>query len=505
MSKSTVENKRIIKNTLFLYFQMIFKTIVGLYTSSVVLNVLGVEDFGIYSVVGGIVIMLGVINTPMAAATARFFTFGLARNDKEEQLKIFSTAWRIHLLIAGLFVILVEIIGLWFLYGKAQIPEARMSASFWAFQCSSLVMAVSIMSTPYNAVIIAHEKMSAFAYISIMETCLKLFVVYLLQNIQVDKLILYAVLIVLVQFIVMECYVFYCKYRFVETKSLAGWDRKLFREMFGFAGWDLYGNFCSVGKMQGSNMLLNLFFGTVYNAAFGIAGQVQNAIMQFANNVVVAVRPQIIKSYSLGNYERMNMLIYRGTIFISLLLLTISMPVVVETPYLLELWLKNVPDSAVSFCRLSLLSNIFIPATMLLGAGIHATGKIKWLSLFTGSIYLSVLPLSWVGFQLGEPPEMAFTLNVALTFIGVISNAWILHRQVQAFPLMLFIWKVVIIVLLISLLYIGVLHGVAELMQPSFVRLVTVCFFSLVLLLAIGLFMMRDDEKSFLFHKIKNT
>lgn len=503
MTIHSADNRRIVKNTSFLYFRMIFKLVVGLYTSRVVLDVLGVENFGIYSIVGGVVMMLGVINTSMAAATGRFFTFGLAQDNRKKLAQMFSTALRVHLTIALLFIVLVEIVGLCFLSDKAQIPETRTNAAFWTFQCSSLAMAVSIISTPYNAVIIAREKMNAFAYISILETCLKLAIVYLLQYSQIDKLISYAILIALVQLLVLSCYIVYCRRHFEETRTSAGWDNRLFRKMFGFAGWDLYGNFCVTGKTQGSNMLLNLFFGTVQNAAFGIAGQVQNAVMQFASNMVMAVRPQIIKSYSGEDYERMNHLICRGTIFISLLLLSLSIPVAIEAPFLLNLWLKNVPGSATHFCRLALLSNIFIPGTMLLVAGIHATGKNKGLSLFTGSIYLSAVPLSYLFFRSGSPAETTFIIDVILTFAGMLSNAWLLHRHVQSFLFIKFIRQVVFSVVSMLLLYMGVLYWVAGLMPPSFIRLITVCLSSLVLLLAFGITLISADERVSIFQRIK--
>lgn len=505
MADNSVGNRQLVKNTSFLYGRMLFTMVIGLYTSRIILDTLGIEDFGIYSVVGGIVAMLGIMNTSMANATGRFFSFGLAQNNGKEQSKMFSTAWRVHLSIACLFVVLAEIVGLWFLYEKMNIPVNRMNAAFWVFQCSTLTMVISIMSSPYNAAIIAHEKMDAFAYISVMEVCLKLLIVYLLQYLSIDKLTLYASLIIVIQLMVLGCYTIYCNRHFYETKSLVGWDKKLFQKMFCFAGWDLYGNFCVIGKTQGVNMLLNLFFSTVQNAAFSIAGQVQNAVMQFANNVVVAIRPQIIKSYSGGNYERMNQLIFRGTIFISLLLITFSVPVIIETPFLLNLWLKSVPASAVSFCRLALLSNIFIPATMLLGAGIHATGRIKGLSLFTGSMYLLVLPFSYILFKSGASPESAFVINVILALAGVLSNSWLLHKLVRYFSAMQFIRTVLVLIIFISFFYVAALYEVSSLIRPSFIRLIIVSFVSLTLLFFTCIFIMKDNEKSYLFHQIRKT
>lgn len=257
---------------------MLLMMTVALYTSRVVLNTLGVEDYGIYNVVGGVVAMLGFINGSMSSATQRYITFALGRGDIKHLQTVFSTALQIHILISTLIVILGETVGLWFMYTQMQIPVDRMDAAFWVLQCSILSTVVMIISVPYNADIIAHEKMSAFAYISILEGVLKLAVVYLLLVFSYDKLILYAFLILAVQLFIRSCYSCYCNRHFEESKYQHVWDKKLFKEMTGFAGWSMFGNLAGVFFGQGLNMLLNVFFGPVVNAARAVAIQVQNAI-----------------------------------------------------------------------------------------------------------------------------------------------------------------------------------------------------------------------------------
>ena len=275
MQEISSNNKRIAKNTLLLYFRMLVTMAVSLYTSRVVLNILGVEDFGIYNVVGGIVAMFGFINGSMTSATQRYLTFELGQNNRAQLTKVFSTSLSIHGIISFLIIVLAETVGLWFLWNKMQIPADRMNAAFWVFQCSVAASVIMIMSVPYNAAIIAHERMSAFAYISIIEVSLKLLIVCFLRYFHTDKLILYAALIVIVQFLIRLCYSWYCNRHFNETKYRWSWDKGLFKEMTGFASWNMFGSLAAITFTQGLNLLLNMFFGPVVNAARGIAVQAQ--------------------------------------------------------------------------------------------------------------------------------------------------------------------------------------------------------------------------------------
>ena len=310
MQEISSNNKRIAKNTLLLYFRMLVTMAVSLYTSRVVLNILGVEDFGIYNVVGGIVAMFGFINGSMTSATQRYLTFELGQNNRAQLTKVFSTSLSIHGIISFLIIVLAETVGLWFLWNKMQIPADRMNAAFWVFQCSVAASVIMIMSVPYNAAIIAHERMSAFAYISIIEVSLKLLIVCFLRYFHTDKLILYAALIVIVQFLIRLCYSWYCNRHFNETKYRWSWDKGLFKEMTGFASWNMFGSLAAITFTQGLNLLLNMFFGPVVNAARGIAVQAQTAIGQFSSNFQTALNPQITKSYATGDMEYMHGLIF---------------------------------------------------------------------------------------------------------------------------------------------------------------------------------------------------
>lgn len=341
MSDTSLNNKRIAKNTILLYGRMLLLMAISLFTSRVILNVLGVVDYGVYNVVGGIVTMFGFLNSSMASATQRYITFALGKGDELQLQKVFSTALQIHTLIAGVVVLLGEIVGLWFLYNKMQVPPDRMEAAFWVLQSSIVSSAVMIVSVPYNAAIIAHEKMSAFAYISIVEAALKLIIVYLLLIFSVDKLILYAFLILGVQVTIRFCYSIYCKRHFFETKYRRICEKSLLKEMGQFAGWSMFGNLSAVLFNQGVDMMLNVFFGPVVNAARAVAVQVQGAIRQFVTNFQVALNPQITKTYAQDDLANMHQLMFRSARFSFYLLFLISLPVLFETDFILKTWLKK--------------------------------------------------------------------------------------------------------------------------------------------------------------------
>lgn len=315
MSQTQNNNKRIAKNTLLLYLRMIFLLSISLFTSRVVLQTLGVEDYGIYNVVGGVVALFAFLNGAMTGATQRYLNFDLAKNDTKALSETFNTALIIHSLIALTLILLSETVGLWFMYEKMVIPEERMTAAMWVLQCAILVMSVNIISVPYNAAIIAHEKMGAFAYISLLEATLKLLIVYMLYISPVDKLILYAILLLTVSVVIRFVYSSYSHKHFKETHFRFIWNTVKLKEMGAFASWNLIGNLALMGVTQGLNMLLNVFFGPVVNAARGVAVQVQGAIQQFANNFQTAINPQITKSYASNQLEYMHSLICRGAKF----------------------------------------------------------------------------------------------------------------------------------------------------------------------------------------------
>lgn len=430
-NNTSANNKRIAKNTIALYIRMLFTMAVSLYTSRVILQALGVEDFGVYNVVGGVVSMFSFINAAMTSATQRYITFALGKGDTNGLSKVFSTALQIHILIAILLVVLVETVGLWFLYNKMQIPPDRVNAAFWVLQCSIVATVILIVSVPYNACIIAHEKMSAFAYISVVDAALKLGIVYLLLIYPYDKLIFYAVLFTAVQLFIRFCYSIYCHRHFPESYYKHVWDKSLFLEMTSFAGWSFWGNLAAILFTQGLNLLLNVFFGPVVNAARGIAVQVQTAVQQFVGNFQMALNPQITKTYATGQLEQMHSLMFRSARFSFLLLLIISMPVLFETNFLLTLWLKTVPQDAVIFTQIMIcISLIYTTANPCVIAN-QATGKVKVYQAVVGGILLLIVPISYIVLKLGAPAYSVFIVHFVIESIAQVSRMYMLRKLIN--------------------------------------------------------------------------
>ncbi len=430
MTDYSANNKRIAKNTLVLYFRMAFMMVVSLFTSRVVLNTLGVEDFGIYNVVGGIVGLFGFVNSAMATGTQRYLTFELGRKDYVRLKTVFCTSILIHALISLLVIILAETVGLWFLYEKMVIPAERQEAALWVYQFSIISMVIGMMSVPYNATIIAHEKMSAFAYISVLEVVLKLAIVYMLMIGNMDKLKLYAVLNFLVGLLMCTIYAFYCKRHFEESKFRLVWDSKLFREMSSFATWNLWGNCAAVAFSQGLNLLLNIFFGPVVNAARGVAVQVQNAVRQFSSNFQMALNPQITKSFATGDLSYMHSLIYRSSKFTFFLLLFICLPVMFEAETILRLWLKIVPDYTAVFLRLILCVTIIDAVASPLMVSAAATGKVKLYQGVLGGILLTIVPISYIVLKLGGNPASVFVVHLCVCIVTFIVRLFIIRPMI---------------------------------------------------------------------------
>lgn len=431
MFEGTVNNKRIAKNTLLLYVRTLFIMLVTLYTSRVVLNTLGVSDYGIYNVVGGVVAMFGFINASMSSATQRYITFALGKGDIADLRKIFSTALQIHVLIAALIVVLGETVGLWFMYTQMQIPADRMNAAFWVLQCSIVSSVVMIISVPYNADIIAHERMSAFAYISIIEAVLRLAIVYLLLAFSYDKLILYAFLTLAVQLLIRFCYSSYCNKHFPESKYRHVWDKSLFKEMTGFAGWGMFSSLSGILSGQGLNMLLNVFFGPVVNAARAVAVQVQNAILQFIGNFQMAINPQITKTYANGEMEDMHKLMFRSARFTFYLLFVVSLPVLFETNFILTVWLKTVPENTVIFLRIMICVSLLYPLSNPLIIANQATGQVRNFQFVSGLILLFILPVSYICLSFGLPAYSVFVVHFIMEFTTLFYRLRLLRSSIN--------------------------------------------------------------------------
>lgn len=427
---SLTSNKRIAKNTILLYVRMFFVMCIQLYTSRVVLQALGVENYGIYNVVGGIVTMFAFLNAAMNSSTQRYITFYLGKGDKSELQEVFSNCMFIHAILAVVIIVLSETVGLWFLYNKMVIPAERIDAAFWVFQMSIITTVVLIFSTPYNATIIAYEKMSAFAYISIFEVILKLLTAFILLFSKWDNLVLYAVLTVIAQLIVRFIYVHYCNRYFSITKIVYRFNKQLFRSMTSFIGWNVWGGLSNVLYSQGLNILLNLFFGPVINAARGIAVQVQGVVQQFAFNLQTAINPQITKSYAIGELKSMRDLVYRCSRYTFFLLLIISLPIFLETSLLLNLWLTTVPEWTVSFTRIMLCIIMVDSVAAPLMTSSAATGNVKLYQTIIGGTMLLIVPVSYLFLKLGYNPSVVFFVHLAFCLITFVLRLIIVRPMI---------------------------------------------------------------------------
>lgn len=404
---------------------------VSLYTSRVVLNTLGVEDFGIYNVVGGFVTMFAFLNGAMASATQRFLTFEIGRNDDEQLSKVFSMSVNIHFIIAFVVLVLAETIGLWFVNTQLIIPPERMVAAQWVYQFSIFAMMLSIISVPYNAIIIAHERMNVFAWVSIAEVTLRLIVVFMLLWFEFDKLKLYAVLIFCVSLIIPLIYGTYCRIYFKESKFRRFWDKPLFSTLMSYAGWNLWGNAASVIMGQGVNILINIFFGPVVNAARAIAYQVNGAIQQFTSNFQMAINPQIIKSYASNDLKYMHQLVFQGAKYSFFLLFIMSLPIFLETEIILRIWLKTVPEYSVIFTRLIIVNILIDSISGPLMTAAQASGKIKLYQSVVGLLLLLNLPISYLFLKLSFSPEITLYVGICISFIALYARLKIISSLIS--------------------------------------------------------------------------
>ena len=431
MSNSYSNNSRIAKNTIVLYFRMIVLMCVTLYTSRVILATLGIEDYGIFNVVGGFIGMFAFLNSAMSSCTQRYITFALGKGNSEYINDVFSTSIITHFIISIIVLILAETIGLWFVIEKLVIPAERVSAGIVVYQCSVASTLIMIMSFPFNADIIAHEKMSAFAYISIYEAFAKLAIAFILTIGNVDKLILYAILLFFVQISVIFIYIIYCTKNFEEAKIKWHWNKQLIKEMFAFTGWNMWGGLASALFGQGINILLNIFFGPAINAARGISVQVQTAVQQFSTNFQMALNPQITKTYASGNLDAMHMLIYRSSKFTFFLLLCLILPIILEIDTILAIWLREVPDNTNIFVCLMLVITLIDAVSNPLMISAAATGTVKVYQSVIGGLLLLIVPIAYIILKMGAAPYMVFVVHLCIACIAFVARLLIIRPLVN--------------------------------------------------------------------------
>lgn len=448
---TTSENKkRIAKNTLLLYVRMLFLMLISLYTSRVILNALGVQDFGIYNVVGGVVAMFNIISGSLSGAISRFITFEIGKGDEEKLKKVFSASVTIQLILSLIIVVLIETVGVWFLNAKMTIPVERIVAANWVLQFSIITFVINLISVPYNATIIAHEKMSAFAYISIFEGLGKLAVAFLISLSPIDRLIFYAILMCIVAISVRFIYGIYCKRHFEECSFHYHFDKDILKQMFSFAGWNFIGAASSILRDQGGNIILNMFFGPAVNAARGIANQVNNAINGFVTNFMTALNPQITKSYAKGDRKYMMSLIYQGSRLSFYMLLLLSLPILANTHYILVIWLKLVPGHAVTFVQLILIFTMSECISNPLITAMLATGKIRDYQIVVGGLQIMNLPIAYVCLRMGCIPESVILVAIILSQCCLAARLFMLRGMI-GLSSKLFMRKVYLNILLVTI------------------------------------------------------
>lgn len=488
-------NKRVAKNALALYLRMFISMAVSFYTSRVVLEVLGVTDYGIYNVIGGVTASFSFINASMAGATSRFITFELGKESEESLKDTFSSSMLIHIGVCILVLFLGETIGLWFVNAKLDIPKESMYAANVIYQCSLLALLVSFLQVPYNACIIAHERMGIYAYIEILNVVLKLVIVYILYIGNINKLILYGILILSVSIIIALIYRYYCLHHFKECRFKLIFKKKIIIPMLSFSGWDFYGNMCVIARNQGTTILLNIFYGVVVNAASGLASTINGAVSAFANNIMTAFRPQIIKNYSNGNYYEFRNAIQNASKFTSLALIILAIPVIIETPFILNLWLTEVPPYTSAFIRINLISILFSSFGNAITIGIHATGKMKLISFLSGSLYLLNLLISYIGLKRGGIPQLVFIINCIMNGIIMLTNIIILHHQCKNFYPLPFIISCIKIIIL-SIFAFFAIYCITNYIINDWMKLITSLVLSITLV-TIGtlLFLMTSQQR----------
>lgn len=504
MSNTHSENtKRIAKNTLMLYCRMLFSMLVSLYTSRVILNALGVEDFGIQNVVGGVVGMFSLLSGSLSAAISRFLTFELGRGDKERLAKVFSTSLVVQVILAIAIVVLLETIGVWFLNHKMVIPEERMFAANWLFQLSVIGFVIGLISVPYNASIISHEHMSTFAYIGMADVVVKLLIVILIANLPAgaDRLIVYSTLLSIVGLLFQGFYWRYCRKHFEECRFRLQLEKPLLKEMMGFAGWNFIGASSAVLRDQGGNVVLNLFWGPTLNAARGIAQQVSNAVGGFVGNFMTALNPQITKSYASGDKEYLMKLIFRAARFSFYLLFILSLPVFFNADYLINLWLGQVPDHVVLYVRLILIFSLCETVSNPLITVMLATGNIRNYQIIVGGLQMMNLPISYILLRMGFFPEVIVVVAIALSIACLIARL-VMLRGMIGLPVRSYVREVLFNLLVVTAIAM-ILPSVASFVySDTFLYFVSSCFVS-VLSAALSVYLLGCSSGERIFVKEK--
>lgn len=478
-----LDKKRIVQNTGLLYVRMLLTMLIGLYTSRVILTVLGISDYGIYNVVGGIVYTLAFLNSAMAAASQRFISYELGIGNMSRLKRIFSTSVNIHMLIAFIIFIGAETIGLWFVNTHLNIEDDRMVAANWVYQFSIFTLMLSIWSVPYNSCIVAHEHMKAFAYISFFESVSKLIIVYCLSIGTSDRLILYGILVFVVTLLVRLCYGIYCKRHFEECSYHFVWDKRLFKDMFSFAGWSILGNLGFSFKDSVGNIILNIFFGTAINAARGIAMQVSSLITTFSTNFAMALNPQITKQYAAGNVEESRSLVYAGARYSFYLLMLITIPFLINSDYILWLWLSDVPEYTGIFIALALFVSLLHALSGTVTTALQATGYIKVFQIGISMLMLSEIPVAYILLRAGMPPYAIMYPTLVTYTLAVFFRFCLLKRMIPSYDFTYYVFHVFLKSVFLFIVCYFLCDKLHDCFENSFLTVIITVFMSLCIII----------------------
>lgn len=452
---------------------MLIVLTVNLYTSRIVLSTLGVEDFGVFNVVAGIVVLFAFLNTTMSGATSRFITVGIGKNDDKLLHQTFQTSMFLHIIIALLIILICETLGIWFLNNKLVIPPDRLITANWVFQLATMTIVFKVLQVPFNASMIANERMGIYAVIEICNVVITLICVLLLKYCTIDKLIAYSSILTIVAFVIFISYAIIGHIKFKECQFKAKPEKNILKNMAIFSGWDLYGNLCVAGRTQGISFTLNIFFGTLINAANGIATQIQSAILQLSNNVIAAFRPQIIILYTKKEISEMQNLIQNSTKISIFLYSLAAIPLIIEMPYILDLWLVNPPEYSVQFSRISTIMGLFQLFISISNIPIHATGKIKLLSFISGTIFILTVPIAYICLNFINDPNFAYVIMLLFTIINMIAVLFILKRRILSFSIKKYILSSIIVGIVIFIVSLFATIYITVRIETDFIRLIT--------------------------------
>ena len=506
---SSQNNKRIAKNTLYLYIRMGIIMLVQLYTSRIVLNTLGVDDYGIYNVVGSVVVMFSFISGPLGTATQRFFNYELGRKNDGKLNLVFNLSLYCYLILAIMMFLIIEVGGVWYIENKMNLPESRLNAAMFAFQMSLISFIFQLIKTPFESLIVAHERMSFYAYTSILDVFLKLGNAYSLMWFGIDKLKLYSVNQLIISMIIVLTILLYCRKQFVNVRITKVWDKKVFTSLLSFSGWSLFGSVASMSANQGLNLLLNYFYGVAVNAAVGIANQVSAAVNQFVSNFQIAYRPQIVKYYAGDDYVSLRKLIINTSKYSYLLLFLLSCPIIFNIHFILKVWLGSVPQYAGEFVILNIIYMLLETLSAPMWMTVQATGKIRNYQLIISSIILLNIFLSFIFLSWGYSPLVVMEIKCILDIIYLIVRLVFMKNKVQL-PIVDFVKQVllqIIPITIVSCLVMFLLDS-PEFNEIQYLGISAISFFALYIPLVFYVCVSKEDRnklRHFIINKIQKN